>query len=271
MPAPPSRPPSPIPELSEEQPVSRVVRFGSLVGVSLLAAFVASAPAALRLWGASETSGAWIALAALEVIPLMLAIAIFRRTRGGLRSLSGAHAPEHSLAAAVWLLAMVLLLSLIGAVLRATTHNRPLAGVTFAIAATVAGLALVPTSARIVEIALGWLHHGAKTRLLCAVVLAAACASLIALRLVHALPAEAELSAPASAIVVDLSAFALAAIIGSSAELAARRSLAVIGPPAAVVLLAFGCHRIVASSALSSIIVERGPIFTAAVHFISKR
>ena len=99
--------------------VSRVLSFGSLVGIALIGAFVASAPAALRLGNIPDASGAWPALAALEIAPLMIAITIFRRTRGGLRSLTGARTPEVSLAAAVWLLACVLLLSLIGAVLRA--------------------------------------------------------------------------------------------------------------------------------------------------------
>ena len=270
MPASPSRPPSIAPDENPQANVSRVLRFGSLVGVALIAAFVASAPAALRLASSADAAGAWPALAAIEVAPLMIAIAIFRRTRGGLRSLAGSRAPEHSLAAAVWLMSCVLLLSLVGAVLRATTHNRPLAGVTYAIAATLAGLALVPASARLVEIALAWLQSGAKTRLLFALVLAGACVALVVLRLVHALPAEAELSAPASATVVDLSAFALSGIIASRPEIAARRSLALVGPPAAVALFALGIHRVIASSVLATLIVDRGPLFSAAVQLIGR-
>jgi hypothetical protein len=258
MPASPSRPPQ-APEDDPQANVSRVLRFGSLVGVALIAAFVASAPAALRLAGSAEANGAWPALAAIEKLPLMLAITGWRRT------------PEHSLAAAVWLMSSVLLLSLVGAVLRATTHNRPLAGVTFAIAATLAGLALVPASARLVEIALAWLQSGAKTRLLFALILAGTAVALVVLRLVHALPAEAELSASASATVVDLLAFALAAIIASRPEIASRRALAVIGPPAAVALFALGAHRVIASSVLATLIVDRGPLFSAAVDLITRR
>jgi hypothetical protein len=269
MPASPSRPPPASKD--ESQPnVSRVLRFGSLVGVALIASLVASAPAALRF--GSDATDAWFALTAVEIVPLMIAIAIFRRTRGGLRSFAGARAPEHALAAAVWLMSCVLLLSLVGAVLRATTHNRPLAGATYAIVASVVGLALVPASARIVEIALAWLQSGAKTRLLFAVILAGSCVALVVLRLVHALPAEAELSASASATVVDLCAFALAAIIASRPEIAARRSLALIGPPAAVALFALGIHRLASlSSSLSNELADHAPIFSAAVDAISQR
>jgi hypothetical protein len=254
--------------MEAEVKVSRVLSFGSLVGVALIAAFVASAPAALRMAGMPEASGAWSALAALEIAPLMIAISIFRRTRGGLRSFAGARAPEYSLVAAVWLLKCVLLLSLIGAVLRATTHNHQLAGATYAIVATAFGVALVPASARVVEIALAWLQSGAKTRLLFALVLAGTCVALVVLRLVHALPASAELSASASATVVDLSAFAVAAIIASHPEIAARRALALVGPPGAVALFALGIHRI---SALVPVFADHAPIFTAAADLIARR
>ncbi|MEO8876322.1 MAG: hypothetical protein ABI461_12105 [Polyangiaceae bacterium] len=270
MPVSSSRPPPPFEEPAAP-PISWVLRFGSLVGIALLASVVASAPAAFRLWAMPETSGAWLAIAALEIVPLMIAIAVFRRTRGGLRSFAGERAPEVSLTAAVWLLASVLLLSLIGAVLRATTHNHPLAGVAYAIAATLAELALIPASARLVEIALGWLQVGAKTRLFFALILAGTCVALVALRLVHALPAEAKLSAAASATVVDLCAFALAAILASRPEIATRRGLALVGPPAAVVLFGLGFHQITSSSALATAIVDHGPIFTAAVDLITRR
>jgi hypothetical protein len=265
---PPSRPPPAAPDDEPEERVSPILSFGSLVGVALIGAFVASAPAALRLASVPDAGGAWTSLAALEIAPLMVAIAIFRRTRGGFRSFAGGRAPEVSLVAAVWLLACVLVLSLLGAVLRATTHNHQLAGATYAIVATATSAALVPASARLVEIALAWLQHGDKTRLFFAVILAGTCVALVVLRLVHALPASAELSASASATVIDLGAFALAAIIASRPEIGARRALALVGPPASVVLFALGMHHI---SALLPALADHAPIFSAAIDLLARR
>jgi hypothetical protein len=251
-----------------EESVSPVVRFGSLVGLALIGAFVASAPAAFRLASVPDAGSAWISLAALEIAPLMIAITIFRRTRGGLRTFAGERAPEVSLVAAVWLLACVLVLSLVGAVLRATTHNHQLAGATYALVATLICVTLIPACARLVEIALAWLQRGDKTRLFFALILAGTCVALIVLRLVHALPASAELSASASATVVDLSAFALAAILASHPQIGARRSLALVGPPATVALFALGMHHV---SALVPALADHAPIFSAAVDVIARR
>jgi hypothetical protein len=198
-----------------------------------------------------DAGGAWISLAAVEMAPIMIAITIFRRTRGGFRSFAGARAPEVSLVAAVWLLACVLVLSLLGAVLRATTHNHQLAGATYAIVATTICVTLIPACARLVEIALAWLQHGDKTRLFFALILAGTCVALVALRLVHA-----------------LSAFALAAIVASHPQLGARRSLALVGPPASVALFALGMHHI---SALLPALADHAPIFSAAVDLIARR
>jgi hypothetical protein len=271
MPVSPSRPPSRPPPAPEEDPderVSPILRFGSLVGVALIAAFLASAPAAFRLANAPDSSGAWVALAALEIAPLMIAIAIFRRTRGGFRSFAGTRAPEVSLVAAVWLLASVLVLSLLGAVLRATTHNHQLAGATYAIVATAVCVALIPACARLVEIALAWLQRGDKTRLFFALILAGTCVALVVLRLVHALPASAELSASASATVIDLGAFALAAILASRPEIGARRTLALVGPPASVALFALGLHRV---PSILPALADHAPIFSAVVDFLARR
>ena len=261
-----SRPP---PDSEESTPpVSRVVRFGSLVGVSLLAAFVASAPAALRTW---DTSGAWLALAALAFVPIFLAVLVFRNARVGLRVFAGPGAAERALSVAVWLVLAVLFFSLLGAALRATTHHHPLAGVTFAIVACAGALVLVPTSRRIVEIALGWLRRGARARLALAFAILGTIVGLVVLRLLHALPAESALSPSASEIVVDTFAFALVAFLASNPAISPQKILALVGPPAAVVLLATSLLRLSSSSALASAIVDRDPVFSPLVEIVSRR
>ncbi|MEO8801224.1 MAG: hypothetical protein ABI551_25250 [Polyangiaceae bacterium] len=258
-----SRPPD-----SEEdaQPVSPVLRFGSLVGAALVSALLASVPAALRM---DDTPGAWPSLAALELIPLALAIFVFRHARVGLKAYAGERAQERSLTVALWLSATVVVFSLLGAVLRATTHHHALAGVTFATVAIVASAALIPASIRIVAIALGWLQKGRRARLVVAFIVLATIFGLVVLRLVHAIPAESTLSPKASSDVVDLFAFAFVAILASGPEMTSRRMLALIGPPAAVALLAVGLPRLLSSPTLAAGIVERGPLFSCPISLIS--
>ncbi|HEX7662907.1 MAG TPA: hypothetical protein VF407_00275 [Polyangiaceae bacterium] len=263
-PTPSTRPP---PDSEEDaQPVSPVLRFGSLVGAALVSALLASAPAALRM---DDVPGAWLSLAAIELLPLALAIFVFRHARVGLKAYAGERAQERSLTVALWLSATVVVFSLLGAVLRATTHHHALAGVTFAIVALVASVALIPASARIVDIALGWLQKGARARLVVAFVLLATMFGLVVLRLVHAVPPEATLSPKASSDVVDLFTFAVVAILASTPQIAGRRMLALIGPPAAVALLAVGIPRLVSSPTLAAGIAERGPLFSCPISLIS--
>ncbi|MGH7285145.1 MAG: hypothetical protein ACRELY_26785 [Polyangiaceae bacterium] len=276
MTTPSSRPP---PEMDDHAPhFSRVLRFGSLVGVALVAAFVASAPAALRTW---DTSGAWLALAALDFVPIFFAVIVFRHARVGLRVFAGPDAAERSLAIAVWLVLAVVSFSLLGAVLRATTHHHPLAGVTFAIVACAGALLLMPMSRRIVEIALGWLRRGARARLALAFVILGTIVGLLVLRLLHALPVESALSPTASEIVVDAFAFALVAFLASNPAIqdtrkparyfSPQKTLALIGPPAAVVLLATSLLRLESSSALTAAIVDRDPVFSPLVELVTRR
>ena len=261
-----SRPPPPSDANAPH--VSRVLRFGSLVGVALLAAFVASAPAALRTW---DTTGAWLALAALDFVPIFFAVLVFRHARIGLRVFAGPDAPERALSVAVWLVLAVLFFSLLGAVLRATTHHHPLAGVTFAIVACAGALLVVPTSRRIVEIALGWLRRGARTRLALAFAILGTIVGLVVLRLLHALPSESALSPAASEIVVDAFAFALVAFLASNPAISPQKVLALVGPPAAVVLLATSLLRLESSSALASAILDRDPVFSPLVQLVTRR
>lgn len=266
MTIPSSRPP---PDSDENvPPVSRVLRFGSLVGVALVAAFVASAPAAFRTW---DTSGAWLALAALDLVPIFFAVLVFRHARVGLRVFAGPDSAQRALSVAVWLVLAVVSFSLLGAVLRATTHHHPLAGVTFAIVACAGALVLVPTSRRIVEIALGWLRRGARARLALAFVILGTIVGLVVLRLLHALPAESALSAAASEILVDAFAFALVAFLASNPAISPQKILALVGPPAAVVLLATSLLRIGSSSALAAAIEDRAPVFSPLVELTVRR
>lgn len=261
--------PPPSADTDESAPqASRVLRFGSTVALALLGAFVASLPAASRTW---DVSGSWLVLASLELVPLALAMVLFRQARVGLRSFAGPGAAERSLAVAVWLLASTLVLALVGAVLRATTHHHPLAGVTFALVACIAAVLLVPTSVRIVDIALGWLRSGARARLVAAFVMTGTIVGLVVLRLVHAVPAEATLSPTASATVIDLSAFALVAFLASLPDVSNRRLLALIGPPAAVALLAVGVPRLTGGGSVAPVIEERGPLFSPIVELARSR
>jgi arylsulfatase A-like enzyme len=118
-----------------ESTLSSVARLGQACSVALLAALVTAVPTALRASGAGASLlDGWLVGAAVWV-GLLLPVALLRhRAARGFRGVMGADPPVHlGLTLALWAGLAVLLLTLLGGVLKATTHHRGLGGATFGV------------------------------------------------------------------------------------------------------------------------------------------
>ncbi len=248
-----------------EEHVPVTTRFGTAVGLAVVASALASGPAALRVSSAlNGAPGAWPALAAALFFPMLGAIYLLRRARQGVRAFSGVGASVRAFALFLFSALLLAAMALIGAALRATTHHHALAGVTFAVVTLVAALFLAPISAHTAGILDRWTTEKKVARLVIAGALFVACVLVVNLRVAR-LGSSASLSAPAAAVVVDLLAFAIAALLASSPDLKDRRILAIFGPPVAAALFALGLTTLHASAPLEAAIHERAPAFAPAV------
>src|SRR5208283_2583547 len=104
---------------------SLLVRIGTALGLSAAAALACALPAALRVSsagggsGANGTAHAWVALAAAELVPMLVAVLVLRGAREGLRAFTGEGAGLRAWGMAVWVGAQFVSLAAVGAVLRA--------------------------------------------------------------------------------------------------------------------------------------------------------
>jgi hypothetical protein len=253
-----------------------LTRFGTAVGAALVASALATGPAALRIASVDGPSGAWPALVASTLLPMLLAVVVLRRARVGLRSFAGSRA----LAIGVWLPSVFVVMVVLGSTLRATTHHHPLAGVTFSILSLIAAVGLAPFAARVAALLTQWHAGGRWVPLATTALLALFVAVFVAVRVARGLGGDggdgaASASPPASdpgaTVLVDLLAFGMAALLASRPELAARRVLAVFGPPVAAVVFVLGMTSLVRSAALARAVDDRAPAFSAAVHAVARR
>ena len=130
-----------------------------------------------------------------------------------------------------------------------------------------AALVLAPISARTAGILVRWATEKKVARLVTAGVFFVAGALLVALPTARLGPGSS-LSASAAAVVIDLLAFAIAALLASRPDLKNRRLLAIFGPPVAAALFALGGTTLHASVPLDTAIHERAPAFAVLVRAV---
>ncbi|MEO6575060.1 MAG: hypothetical protein ABIP89_14545, partial [Polyangiaceae bacterium] len=177
---------------------------------------------------------------------------------------AGAGASERGLGFAIFGVLLLIVMTVLGAILRATTHHHALAGVTFALVTIVAALVLAPISGRTANILATWVAEKKVSHLVMAGAFVVASMPVVAV-IVARLGSGASLSRPAAAVIVDLLAFAIAALLASRPELKDRRILAIFGPPVAAALFALGLTTLHTSALLDATIHERAPAFAPAV------
>ncbi len=214
---------------------SVVMRVGYIVASGVLAALAASLPAALRMGdGAARVLEHWVALAALATPMGVIAVAVLKRARVGLRLLVGERAPLFATGVLWWCVIELGLLSIFGAVLRKTTHHHALAGVTFSVFAVVTGLVVALLARRATKnIARG---GGNLHRVGLAI---AAGAAFIVLLLVGVRTSKTD-EVPTAAALVDALALLITSTITSSRPFSRFRPMAIAGVPVAVLIIIIG-------------------------------
>jgi hypothetical protein len=262
-------PPS-SPRLTPEPPLppgTRLTRFGSAVGVALIASVLSSGPAALRIARTVNIHGMWPSLCAVTLLPMTLAVLTLRQARVGVRAFS-APGNARSFTLALWIGGFLFTLVALGSLLRATTHHHPLAGATFGLASVTAGIALIPVSRRVSGMFASWQENG-RTGLIALGGVALFVVTLGAvLVLSRIIPKSGPFSPSASANVIDVLAFAMTALLASRPEFAERRVFALFGPPLAAIVFAFGLRFLLATPQLATIIDECAPAFAPLVEVL---
>ncbi len=235
----------PPPSARVEENGSLLLQFGAWVGLAAAGALLCSVPAMFRvsaaLAGGAPVVRAWAALGAAALAPMGLSIVVLRGAGRGVRALVGppAQAQLRWFGMGLWFALLFVTLALFGGVLRAATHHRALAGVTYGCGSLAFAVIWGLVCARIVAILRG-LSLGAQRFVVFS--LAGAAFALVAYvlqRFVSAVSA-APSSAGAAATVVDVFAFLLTALLVSRDWRGAVRPLALLGPPFAVFVAALG-------------------------------
>lgn len=235
------------------------MRFGAAVSAVVLAATIATMPAAVRiappLAPACGGFSVWVALVALAIPPLAVATVLFRHAVAALRLFDGRSVVTGVMTALVWGASTFVVLTALGGVLRATTHHHGLAGVTFATGGFVAAGMLALVAHRFVS----WAH--AAPWILRWLVVGAVGSSFGVT--VAFLGRALGRSDAAGAVAVDVLAFTFAAAFGAGAF--PHRSqpfvpFAVAGPPVAAILLVVGFATLGASPSLRVALDEEAPL-----------
>jgi hypothetical protein len=241
------------------------MRFGTAVGLAAVAALACATPAWVRvehgLTGADGSARVWLALASAALGPMLVSVIVLRAARDGLKAFSGPGAGLRAFGVALWIGSLLVSLSLFGSLLRATTHHHALAGVTFAFGAVALAGSSAVVCVRIVAILQGASRTVRTAMLVTLTVTTLAALAWIALGFTVAASRDPA-SAAAAATVVDVLAFALSGILAARLSLSSRRTIALIGPPVAVVIAAVGFSTLRESSVRDAI-REHAPAFSS--------
>ncbi len=243
-----------------------VIRFATAVGLVTLAALGAVAPATARLAAVAPraTVALWAALACIALGPMMATVLALRVSDPSVREVLRSHAVFRILVAVLSFLVLLAALTLVGSVLRATTHNHVLAGVTFSAAALGIATFVMLSALRLVtllEARSRWM------RWLWIVVLnlmALAAQAWIISRIVRG-PVGDEASWGAAASLIDVPLFAICAIVASQrsvAELPGLSLLALVGLPLAVAVVTIGSPML-NERWVRSVLGERAPAYAS--------
>jgi hypothetical protein len=239
------------------------------LGLAAPAVLVCTLPATLRVSEAAAAVGAasrvWLALAAIALGPMLGSICVLRAAREGLRPFANPTPRVRGFGLGVALSGLLIALSLFGGVLRAVTHNRALAGVSFAMCGLGVVVALAVSVRRVVAL----LEQASPTgRAVAGVAIAlglGASLSWLGLRFASAASRDGASSASAG-IVVDILAFTLVSAFAARPSLVGRRSLA-LAVPIALLVAVLGLSAL-RDPAIRAAIEERAPAFAPLVALV---
>ncbi|MBX3228718.1 MAG: hypothetical protein KIT84_08705 [Labilithrix sp.] len=244
-------------EDDEETSTSLVLRIGIVVAGGVASGIASSLPAVLRLGGEGSFGTMivrWVILSALAIPIAVLGVAVLRRARVGVRQLLGERAPLLVIGVLWWAVTEIGLLAIFGAVLRKTTHHHALAGVTFAFFAVISGV-IVGLLARRTTSMIGRGGGKLQTTGLAAVGI---CATIVLVLVIVRTARAEELHAAAG--IVDAIALTVGAMLTSTRTFTRVKPLAVVGLPAAILILVVGLTMLRFDTKLRGILPNGAPL-----------
>jgi hypothetical protein len=252
---------------------SFLVRTGTALGSAAFAALGCALPATLRVASLADAAAsaprAWLALAAVALVPMVAAVVVLRGAREGMRAFAGPGAGLRAFGVALWLMSLIVVFTLFGRVLRSHTHHHGLAGVTFAFGALAIAIASGLACARVVAVARDAPDLARRGLLFVLGTVVAMALAYVGLRFVRGASADSA-SYGAAGTVVDVLAFALAAFFASRPALVPRRALAVAGPIIALAVGGFGAFTL-REAPIRDAIGVRAPAYAPVVDLLSTR
>jgi hypothetical protein len=243
--------------LEEDDSGALVTRVGTVFGAAACAVVVATIPTELRVGDGGSTMRAlqgWLALSALLLPVAVVIVGVLRRARVGLQLLAGERLGALAAGVLWWCVLEAGILSVFGAVLRAKTHHHGLAGVTFALFAVGSGVFSAFLAVRGAKLVSALPPVGQRLGLA-----VAAGAAFIVLMLVGIRTARAEGLQTASAL-VDVLALVVSCALASARPFARVRPLAILGVPAAAMIMVIGLATLRASPELQTSLVAAAPV-----------
>jgi hypothetical protein len=252
--------------------MSRPLLIGSAVLVTTpAAALAASVPAAVRL--ASEQAGffeCWFATAGLLCPLFALSIAAARGARRAARTMAPSLGVPFLVGVLIWALAAMPVTAVLGAVLKANTHHRALAGATFAALALVVHLGAALVAWRITVLVFFRVRPPRRqpsARTFVALVLGASALVLVAVSLTSAALAQdsgapAQAPSPIPALLVDGAFVFVVTAVAAMFDIPAERRVdfAWVGSGALVFVAAIGLVLVARSASFARMIVEGAPV-----------
>jgi hypothetical protein len=252
---------------------SLALEFGVLVGLATLGALACTLPATLRvspsLAGMGAVVRAWSALVAAALMPMGLSVAALRGAWRAWRELGEEVSAVGVFGVGLWAAGLFVWMALLGAFLGATTHHHALAGVTYAFSSLglAAGWGLVCW--RTAAILRGSGQRGRRLAMASLGALLFAVVLLIGVRLLLVASRDPS-SAVAVATVIDVVAFAFAALFASADWRFPWRPLAILGPSLALFLGALGLTTL-GDPPVSQAIREQAPAYAPMAGLLSGR
>jgi FtsH-binding integral membrane protein len=241
------------------------MRAGLTAGKGVLAALVSSVPAAFRVGDETSVARAleqWLVLAAIATPIAVVGIFVVKRARVGLHLLFGERAPLLVIGLLWWCVVELALLSGFGTVLRKTTHQHALAGVTFAFFALVTGAVLAVLAKRATSRVA---RDGTGAQKLALLVAGAAAFLLVMLVGIRTSRTEGLHTAAA---LVDVMSLSVTSAIASSKLFDRHRTLAIGGAPAAILLLMVGLTTLRFDPKLRESLPETAPFHAAIIDLV---
>jgi FtsH-binding integral membrane protein len=252
-------------EPEPEADTSIILRVGRTVGEGVAAAVISALPGALRMGEEASVLRAleqWIVLGALGTPIAVTAVLVIKRARVGLHMLAGDRANVLALGVLWWSVIELGLLSLFGAVLRKTTHQHALAGVTFAAFAIVTGAFVGLLAKRTTSSIARGGPVAQKSALL-----VAGGAAFVAVMLIGVRTSRAEGLHTAAAL-VDVLALAVTSTVASSRAFDRYRPLAIAGVPSAIFILMVGFTTLRFDPRLDEVLPETAPVHAAMLQLV---